>query len=86
LRSRPGTVVPIIGARRVGHLLGNLAGLELTLSAEQRQRLDAVSAPQLNYPAPMHGDLQAMLQFAGATVDGGRSTVYPPLTHSDIRY
>jgi aryl-alcohol dehydrogenase-like predicted oxidoreductase len=86
LRSRPGTVVPIIGARRVDHLLSNLAGLELTLSAEHRQRLDAVSAPQLNYPAPMHGDLQAMLQFAGATVDGGRSTVYPPLMLSDIRY
>jgi hypothetical protein len=27
-----------------------------------------------------------MLQFAGATVDGEPSTVYPPLLQSDVRY
>ncbi|CAN5302417.1 aldo/keto reductase [soil metagenome] len=86
LRAQSGTVVPIVGARRVDHLLSNLAGLELTLSGQQLHRLDEVSAPRLNYPAPMHGELQSMLQFAGTTVDGGRSTVYPPLTLSDIRY
>ena len=48
--------------------------------------LDEVSAPTLNYPAPMHGALRAMLQFAGTTVDGQPSTVYPPLTQSDVRY
>jgi aryl-alcohol dehydrogenase (NADP+) len=48
--------------------------------------LDEVSAPTLNYPAPLHGALRAMLQFAGTTVDGVTSTVYPPLTQSDIRY
>ncbi len=86
LRSREGTVVPILGARRVDHLLNNLAGLELSLTEEQLHRLAAVSTPQLNYPAPMHGDLQQMLQFAGATVHGRPSMVYPPLTQSDIRY
>jgi len=30
LRARPGTVVPILGARRLGHLEDNLAGLEVT--------------------------------------------------------
>jgi predicted oxidoreductase len=64
LRARPGTVVPIVGARR----------------------LDGVSAPVLNYPAPMHGALRAMLQFAGTTVDGEPSAVYPPLAESDVRY
>ena len=48
--------------------------------------LDEVSAPVLNYPAPMHGALRAMLQFAGATVDGEPSGVYPPLLASDVRY
>jgi hypothetical protein len=48
--------------------------------------LDEVSAPTLNYPAPMHGAQQAMLQFAGTTVDGETSTVYPPLAQSDVRY
>ena len=86
LRAREGTVVPILGARRVEHLENNLAGLEVTLSPEHLQALDEVSAPTLNYPAPMHGALRAMLQFAGTTVDGETSSVYPPLLQSDVRY
>jgi aryl-alcohol dehydrogenase (NADP+) len=30
--------------------------------------------------------VRAMLQFAGTTVDGEESTVYPPLLASDVRY
>ncbi|MEV6286701.1 aldo/keto reductase [Kribbella sp. NPDC051770] len=86
LRQRRGSVVPIVGARRVEHLESNLAALEITLTGEQISRLDEVSAPVLNYPAPMHGAGRAMLQFAGATVDGETSTVYPPLLQSDVRY
>jgi aryl-alcohol dehydrogenase-like predicted oxidoreductase len=86
LRARPGTVVPIVGARRLDHLETNLAGLDLVFSPEQLRRLDEVSAPVLNYPAPMHGAQRAMLQFAGTTVDGEASTVYPPLVESDVRY
>jgi len=86
LRARKGTVVPILGARRVDHLESNLAGLEVTLTPQQLLRLDEVSAPTLNYPAPMHRSLRAMLQFAGTTVDGETSTVYPPLGQSDVRY
>jgi aryl-alcohol dehydrogenase-like predicted oxidoreductase len=86
LRTRPGTVVPIVGARRVDHLTSNLAGLEITLPGEQLHRLDEVSAPALNYPAPMHGALRSMLQFAGSTVDGESSAVYPPLLESNVRY
>jgi prolyl-tRNA synthetase len=40
--------------------------------------LDELSAPTLGYPAPMHGSLRAMLPFAGTTVDGETSAVYPP--------
>jgi aryl-alcohol dehydrogenase-like predicted oxidoreductase len=86
LRAHEGTVVPIIGARRLEHLTDNLAALDVTLSAEQLKTLDDVSAPTLNYPAPMHGAQRASLQFAGATVDGEPSTVYPPLLQSDVRY
>ncbi len=85
LLTRPGTVVPIIGARRLEHLTGNLAGLDMVLTPEHIARLDEVSAPALNYPAPMHGPQRAMLQFAGTTVDGEPSTVYPPLL-GDVRY
>jgi aryl-alcohol dehydrogenase (NADP+) len=48
--------------------------------------LDEVSAPTLNYPADVNGAMQAMLQFAGTTVDGEPSTVYPPLLQSAVRY
>ncbi|MBM9508349.1 aldo/keto reductase [Actinacidiphila acididurans] len=86
LRAREGTVVPIVGARRVDHLEQNLAGLEVTLAPEHLKALDEVSAPVLDYPAPMHGALRAMLQFAGTTVDGEPSGIYPPLTQSAVRY
>jgi len=86
LRARPGSVIPIVGARRVDHLLDNLTALEVALTPSQVARLDAVSAPDLDYPAPMHGAGRAMLQFAGTTVDGESSGVYPPLVESDVRY
>lgn len=86
LRAREGTVVPIVGARRLEHLTDNLTGSTVTLTPEQLKTLDEVSAPTLNYPAPMHGAQRRMLQFAGATVDGVPSDVYPPLLMSDVRY
>ncbi|MGH6656432.1 MAG: aldo/keto reductase [Actinocrinis sp.] len=86
LRARQGTVVPIIGARRLDHLESNLAALDVNLTGAQIRALDEVSAPALDYPAPMHGALRAMLQFAGTTVDGESSGVYPPLLESTVRY
>jgi len=86
LRAREGTVVPIVGARRVEHLESNLAGLEVRLTPEHLKALDEVSVPTLNYPAALHGALRAMLQFAGTTVDGEPSAIYPPLVQSDVRY
>ena len=84
LRARQGTVVPILGARRLDHLETNLAGLDVTLSPDQLHRLDEVSAPTLNAPIP--AELRATLQFGGTTVDGQASDVYPPLLASDVRY
>ncbi|MDX1873962.1 aldo/keto reductase [Mycolicibacterium sp. 120266] len=86
LRARQGTVVPIIGARRLAHLEANLAGLDVVLTPEQGDRLDRVSAPALNYPADLNGTMRATLQFAGTTVDGQPSGVYPPLLASAVRY
>ena len=85
LRARQGTVVPIVGARRVDHLEDNLTALETTLDPDQLRMLDEVSAPSLDYPASMR-DVGPMLQFAGTTVDGEPSTVYPPLIQSTVRY
>ena len=84
LRARQGIVVPILGARRLDHLEKNLVGLDVTLTPDQLHRLDEMSAPTLN--APIHSELRATLQFAGTTVDGQVSGVYPPLLASDVRY
>lgn len=86
LLARPGTVVPIVGARRLEHLESNLAALDVALDDKQLGRLDEVSAPTLDYPAPMRGALRAMLQFGGTTVDGEASAVYPPLLADGTRY
>ncbi|MFK3983377.1 aldo/keto reductase [Micromonospora sp. NPDC050397] len=86
LRSRPAVTAPILGPRRVGHLDANLAALDLTLTAAQLATLDEVSAPTLNYPYDLNQQVGPMLQFAGTTVDGRSSVVYPPLLQDATRY
>jgi len=86
LRAREGTIVPIVGARRLAHLEDNLAAVDVTLTTEHLLTLDSVSTPTLNYPADVNGATRSMLQFAGSTVDDEPSAVYPPLLQSDVRY
>ena len=86
LRARQGTVVPILGARRSEHLEDNLVRPGRHLGRRAAGDPGRRVRPTLNYPAPMHGAQRATLQFAGATVDGEPSTVYPPLLQSDVRY
>jgi hypothetical protein len=74
------------GVLQAEHLRDNLAGLEVPLTPAHLHTLDEISVPVLSYPAPMHGALRAMLQFAGTTVDGEASAVYPPLAQSSVRY
>jgi len=50
LLGRPGISSLVIGARTDEQLADNLAAASLELSAEERARLDAVSAPPLLYP------------------------------------
>jgi aryl-alcohol dehydrogenase-like predicted oxidoreductase len=47
---RPGVTSVVIGARREEQLVDNLAAADLALSADERARLDAISAPPLLYP------------------------------------
>ena len=50
LLGRPGVASVIIGARTDKQLADNLEAAELSLSEEERRRLDEVSAPPLIYP------------------------------------
>jgi hypothetical protein len=54
------------------------------LTPEQVTALDDGSAPRLDYPYDLNAATGRMLQFAGATVDGVSSTVYPPLQQDPI--
>ena len=47
---KPGVTSLIIGARKEEQLVDNLAAADLELSADERTRLDAISAPPLLYP------------------------------------
>ncbi|SOE57803.1 Predicted oxidoreductase [Caballeronia arationis] len=47
---RPAVASVVIGGRSEAQLRDNLGAADLTLSAEQRERLDKVSAPPLLYP------------------------------------
>ena len=50
LLGRPGVSSLIVGARTAEQLADNLGAADLELSAEERARLDAISAPALIYP------------------------------------
>jgi hypothetical protein len=78
VRHRPGVSSTLIGPRTPEHLESNLAGLEVELAARQTDRLDAVSEPSLNFPFDLNRQVGAMLKYAGATVDGEQSQIYPP--------
>jgi aryl-alcohol dehydrogenase-like predicted oxidoreductase len=50
LRSRPGVVLPILGARRRLQLIDNLGVLGIDLDRDQRARLERASAIDLGFP------------------------------------
>jgi aryl-alcohol dehydrogenase-like predicted oxidoreductase len=50
LRYRVPPVIPIIGARKMEQLKDNLASVEVTLSADQLARLEAVSKIEMGFP------------------------------------
>ena len=54
LRYRPVPVIPIIGARKLSQFHDNLGSLDLTLSAEQLQALDAASRIELGFPQHLY--------------------------------
>jgi aryl-alcohol dehydrogenase-like predicted oxidoreductase len=55
LRSRPGTVIPLLGATSERQLAANLASLDVTVDHDVLRRLDEVSAPHLSFPHDVMG-------------------------------
>lgn len=86
LRARPGTVVPIIGARRMEHLESNVEALGVELTSEQLKLLDEVSAPVLSYPPRSTARCVRPCSSRVPPSTGETSTVFPALLAGDARY
>jgi aryl-alcohol dehydrogenase-like predicted oxidoreductase len=73
VQSQPGVTSTIIGARRLSQLEDNVKALDVTITAEELARLDAISKPPLGFP---HG----MLPWFPGIHNGGTSVngVYAP--------
>ena len=73
LAGRPGVAAPILGASRVEQLRDDVAALDVQLTADQRQALDAASAPEPAFPYPIFAaGVNRGAVFGGATVAGWR--------------
>jgi len=55
-RTRPGSIVPILGARRISQIRDNLSSLDVTLPEEGLRRLDEVSRIELGFPHDFFAD------------------------------
>jgi aryl-alcohol dehydrogenase-like predicted oxidoreductase len=74
--ARPGVASPILGARTLAQLEGNLAALELALPTELLARLDAASAPTPIFPHGFLANTRHVMQ-SGATINGVASDPWP---------
>jgi aryl-alcohol dehydrogenase-like predicted oxidoreductase len=69
VRSRPGVVAPILGARTLEQLKDNLAALELQLQPEDFAELDAATTPKHSFPIAML-KMTAAQSYTGLTING----------------
>ncbi len=76
VQAQPAVTSTIIGARRLAQLEDNVRALEVTLSAEELARLDALTKPTLGFPANMQ-PLFSSIHHGGATVNGVPSELSP---------
>jgi aryl-alcohol dehydrogenase-like predicted oxidoreductase len=66
VQAQPGVTSTLIGARRLAQLEDNLKALEVKLSAEDFDRLDALTKPMFSFP-------QSMQPWFAAVKNGGTS-------------
>jgi aryl-alcohol dehydrogenase-like predicted oxidoreductase len=67
--ARPGVASPILGARTLAQLEGNLQSLELDLPTELIRRLDAASTPAPIFPHGFLANTKHVMQ-SGANING----------------
>ncbi|HEX3364641.1 aldo/keto reductase [Phenylobacterium sp.] len=69
LCAKPGVTSPILGARTIDQLNQNVGALDLRLTPEEMAALDAVSEPQLNFPARFLRNIVTD-SYGGLTING----------------
>jgi aryl-alcohol dehydrogenase-like predicted oxidoreductase len=82
VQGRPGVASTIIGARTLQQLDDNVKAVDVALTAEQVAALDALSKPQLDFPADFVA-MAAMFHHGGATVNGESTRPFPYAPQSD---
>jgi aryl-alcohol dehydrogenase-like predicted oxidoreductase len=76
VQNRPGVAATIIGARTLEQLDDNLRALDVRLTADQQERLNALTAPKLNFPYDFV-NRAAMFSSSGTTINGVTADVNP---------
>jgi aryl-alcohol dehydrogenase-like predicted oxidoreductase len=76
VQNRPGVTSTIIGARTMAQLEDNLAALDLRLQPSQLAALDALTTPQLNFPARFV-ETAARFSSSGTVINGVAAEVNP---------
>ena len=69
VQAQPGVTSTIIGARRLAQLEDNVKALDVTLTAEELARLDALTKPTFGFPQSMQPMFPA-IHNGGTTVNG----------------
>ena len=69
VQAQPGVTSTIIGARRLAQLEDNLKALEIQLSPEELDHLDALTKPRFGFPQRMQAMFPA-IHNGGTTVNG----------------
>ena len=82
VQGQRGVASTILGARTVAQLDDNLDALDVKLEASDREKLDAVSKPTLNFPAAFLSRAH-MFMHAGITVNGASAPPSPMTPKSD---
>jgi len=85
LQNRPGVASTIIGARTLPQLEDNLAALDVKLNKEHEERLDALTAPTLNFPYDFINSRAGRFSGSGITLNGETPGVNPmaPVSETD---
>jgi aryl-alcohol dehydrogenase-like predicted oxidoreductase len=83
VQRRPSVASTIIGARTIEQLEDNLAALDVTLKTQHVERLNALTAPALNFPYDFVNRGAARFSASGTTINGVTAEVNPMAPASD---